>query len=183
MSVALAKAAKLPAEPARAIILVKLMDGSAVPAGELSWVGHVSSLTKNELLAGLINARCVVVCRQGRHRYYELANQEVACVVESLLILSSAQREARLKTASEIDQLVGNYVAGSLQYDIRRDGGRLLGAQPGHHEVEPKAETRDVHIVSGRPRLRKVFSGDVHRNVVGFSDLLENRDWMWFRTK
>lgn len=97
MSDALANAAELLAEPAPAILL-KLMDGPAVPAGELSWVAHVSPQTTSEHLARLIDAEFIVVHRQARHRYYELANQEVAYAVESLLVLSSGQRQALHKT-------------------------------------------------------------------------------------
>jgi DNA-binding transcriptional ArsR family regulator len=89
MSDALANAAKLLAEPARAAMLLKLMCGHALPAGELAVIAHVSPQTASEHLARLIEAGFVTAQRQGRHRYYELANEEVAYVVESLLMLSS----------------------------------------------------------------------------------------------
>jgi DNA-binding transcriptional ArsR family regulator len=89
MSDAVANAAKLLAEPARAAMLLRLMGGYAVSAGELAVSAHVSPQTASEHLARLIEARFVKVQRQGRHRYYELANAEVAHVVESLLVLSS----------------------------------------------------------------------------------------------
>jgi DNA-binding transcriptional ArsR family regulator len=91
MSDALANAAKLLAEPARAAMLLRLMGGRAVPAGELAFVAHVSPQTASEHLARLSEAGFVAVHRQGRHRYYELANEEIAYAVESLLVLSSAQ--------------------------------------------------------------------------------------------
>jgi DNA-binding transcriptional ArsR family regulator len=87
---ALANAAKLLAEPARAAMLLKLMGGHAVPAGELAVAAHVSPQTASEHLARLIEAGFVTAQRQGRHRYYALGNEEVADVVESLLVLSSA---------------------------------------------------------------------------------------------
>jgi DNA-binding transcriptional ArsR family regulator len=89
MSDALANAAKLIAEPARAAMLLRLMGGHAIPAGELAVAAHVSPQTASEHLARLIEADFVTARRQGRHRYYELANEEVAHVVESLLVLSS----------------------------------------------------------------------------------------------
>jgi DNA-binding transcriptional ArsR family regulator len=90
MSDALANSAKLLAEPARAAMLLRLMGGRAVPAGELAVAAHVSPQTASEHLARLIEAGFVTAQRQGRHRYYQLANEEVAHVVESLLTLSSA---------------------------------------------------------------------------------------------
>jgi DNA-binding transcriptional ArsR family regulator len=89
---ALAKAAKLLAEPARAAMLVKLMGGRAIPAGELAFSAHVSPQTASEHLARLTEAGFITARRQGRHRYYALANEEVAYAVESLLVLSSRSR-------------------------------------------------------------------------------------------
>src|SRR5271163_826427 len=86
---AFANAAKLLAEPARAAMLLKLMGGRAVPAGDLAVAAHVSPQTASEHLARLTEGGFVIVQRQGRHRYYELANEEVAYAVESLLMLSS----------------------------------------------------------------------------------------------
>jgi len=89
MSHAVANAARLIAEPARAAMLVRLMGGRAVPAGELALTAHVSPQTASEHLARLTEARFLTVQRIGRHRYYKLANEEVAYVVESLLVLSA----------------------------------------------------------------------------------------------
>lgn len=89
MSDALANAAKLLAELARAAMLVELMGARAVPAGELAIAAHLSPQTASEHLARLTEAGFVTARRQGRHRYYELSNKEVAYAVESLMILSS----------------------------------------------------------------------------------------------
>jgi DNA-binding transcriptional ArsR family regulator len=99
MSDALANAAKLLAEPARAAMLLKLMGGRAVPAGELALAARVSAQTASEHLARLAEAGFVTAYRQGRHRYFELASEEVAYAVESLLVLSSAPRAGFRTTA------------------------------------------------------------------------------------
>jgi DNA-binding transcriptional ArsR family regulator len=96
MSDALANSAKLLAEPARAAMLLALMGGRAVPAGELAMSAHVSPQTASEHLARLTEAGFVTADRRGRHRYYELANEEVAYAVESLLVLSSGPRGGRV---------------------------------------------------------------------------------------
>jgi len=87
---ALANAARLLAEPARVAMLLRLMGGRAVPAGELALVAHISPQTASEHLAQLAEAGFVKAQRQGRHRYYELASDEVAYAVESLMVLSSS---------------------------------------------------------------------------------------------
>ena len=89
MSHAVANSARLIAEPARAAMLVQLMGGRALPAGELALAAHVSPQTASEHLARLTEARFLTVQQLGRHRYYKLANEEVAYVVESLLVLST----------------------------------------------------------------------------------------------
>jgi hypothetical protein len=85
-------------------------------------------------------------------------------------------------TPAQMDELVGAFQAGSLRYIIRRDGSRLLGGQPGHHEVELKAATRDVLIIPGQPRSMKVFKRDNENKVTGFADRRENRDLVWSRS-
>lgn len=89
MSHAVANAARLIAEPARAAMLVQLMGGRAVPAGELALTAHISPQTASEHLSRLTEARFITMQRLGRHRYYKLANEEVGHVVESLLVLSA----------------------------------------------------------------------------------------------
>ncbi len=90
MSNAVANAARLLADPARAAMLLQLMGGRAVPAGELALAARVSPQTASGHLTRLTEAGFVTANRQGRHRYYVLANEEVAYAVESLLVLFSA---------------------------------------------------------------------------------------------
>ena len=104
---AFANAARLIAEPARAAMLIRLMGGRAVPAGELAMTAHVSPQTASEHLSKLSDAGFVTVRQQGRHRYYELANEEVAYVVESLLVLSAVSKDCRNTAPPAL---------GSLQY-------------------------------------------------------------------
>ena len=89
MSDGLASAAKLLAEPARAAMLLELMSGRSLPAGELAAAANVSAQTASEHLARLAEGGFVTAYRQGRHRYFGLAAPEVADVVESLLVLTA----------------------------------------------------------------------------------------------
>jgi DNA-binding PadR family transcriptional regulator len=74
-------------------MLISLMGGRAVPAGELAQAAHVSPQTASEHLARLTEAGFISVQQQGRHRYYELSSEEVANAVESLLVLSSPPQQ------------------------------------------------------------------------------------------
>jgi len=75
-------------EPARARMLLCLMDGHARTSTELSVVADVGAPTASAHLARLKAAGLVVAVAQGRHRYYRLAGPEVAAVLESLNVLA-----------------------------------------------------------------------------------------------
>jgi DNA-binding transcriptional ArsR family regulator len=70
-------------DPARAAILVALLDGRARTAGELALTGNISAQSASGHLAKLTAGGLLAVRSQGRHRYYELANAEVAHAVEA----------------------------------------------------------------------------------------------------
>ncbi|MDQ0217919.1 transcriptional regulator [Peribacillus cavernae] len=76
--------AKLIAEPARAKILDCLMNGQALPAGELAYIAQVSHPTVSSHLAKLVDGKLLISEQHGRHRYFRLASQEVAEVLEKI---------------------------------------------------------------------------------------------------
>ncbi|MCD5347389.1 helix-turn-helix transcriptional regulator [Agromyces sp. S2-1-8] len=80
----LASPARLMGEPARAAMLVALLDGRALPAGELAAIARVSAPTASAHLARLVEGGLVRARALGRHRYFELAGADVADAIESL---------------------------------------------------------------------------------------------------
>jgi DNA-binding transcriptional ArsR family regulator len=105
MSDALATAASLIAEPARAAMLLQLMHGRALPAGELATAANVSPQTTSGHLARLVEGRFLQMEQQGRHRYYRLANTEVADAVEALLALAAGGRGVERRKAPSVGTL------------------------------------------------------------------------------
>jgi DNA-binding transcriptional ArsR family regulator len=99
MNETLSTTANLLGDPGRAAILLRLMSGIALPAGELAMSANVSPQTASEHLAKLLQGRLLSVERQGRHRYYRLASSQVADALESLLVLSAPQRHPDAKAA------------------------------------------------------------------------------------
>ncbi|MBO9875089.1 MULTISPECIES: ArsR/SmtB family transcription factor [Xanthomonas] len=87
----LAATAFLIADPARAAMLMALLDGRALPAGELAFAGGVTPQTASAHLAKLLEGGLLTVEVQGRHRYYRLANAHVATVLETLATLAPPQ--------------------------------------------------------------------------------------------
>ncbi|QNK03063.1 ArsR/SmtB family transcription factor [Dyella telluris] len=82
----LAEIGALLAEPARAAMLLALIDGTMRPAGELARVAGVSAATGSAHLRRLLEGGLLAVHEQGRHRYYHLANDDVAALIEALAL-------------------------------------------------------------------------------------------------
>lgn len=83
----LAGTAALIGEPARTAMLVALIDGRALTAGELAGAAGVSAPTASAHLSRLLDAGMLALDRQGRHRYYRLANAAVATMLEGMMAL------------------------------------------------------------------------------------------------
>jgi DNA-binding transcriptional ArsR family regulator len=84
-----AAAAALIGNPGRAAMLSMLMDGRALPAGELATAAGLSAAGASDHLAQLLSGGLLSVIREGRHRYYRLANEHVAAVLEGLATLGA----------------------------------------------------------------------------------------------
>ena len=85
-----ARVAGLLADPARAQILLTLIDGSLRPAGELAFAANISAQSASAHLAKLVEGGLLALQAQGRHRYFQISSPEVASAVESLSSLSTA---------------------------------------------------------------------------------------------
>ncbi|MEO5325919.1 winged helix-turn-helix domain-containing protein [Mesorhizobium sp. CC13] len=80
----IARIASLVGDPARANMLMALMDGGALTASELALEAGVGLPTASSHLAKLMDGRLLKVASQGRHRYYALAGTEVATMIEAI---------------------------------------------------------------------------------------------------
>lgn len=81
----IASIAALIGDPARAGILLALLAGRALTATELAGHAGVTKQTASAHLGKLVDAQLLRVERQGRHRYFRLADPDVAQVLERLL--------------------------------------------------------------------------------------------------
>jgi DNA-binding transcriptional ArsR family regulator len=79
------RVAALIGDHARAEILTALVAGEALTATELAQVAGVTKQTVSAHLAKLADARLIAVESQGRHRYFRLADRDVADLLESLM--------------------------------------------------------------------------------------------------
>lgn len=76
--------AALIGDPARANILTALISGCALTATELTVEAGVTKQTTSSHLAKLLAGNFLKVEKQGRHKYYRLANREIAELLEKM---------------------------------------------------------------------------------------------------
>jgi DNA-binding transcriptional ArsR family regulator len=110
MNEAVSITANLLGDPGRAAMLLSLMGGVSRPAGELAQLANVAPPTASAHLAKLVDGRLLTVERQGRRRYYRLADGDVADAIESLLVLTGRSQ------SSGIGATPAKAAAGSLAY-------------------------------------------------------------------
>ncbi|MFP3926926.1 ArsR/SmtB family transcription factor [Pseudomonas sp. W5-36] len=85
---AISRVAGAIAEPARTKMLCSLMDGHARTSTEMAVIGDVSASTASAHLARLKEDGLLKLHTQGRHRYYSLADADVARAIEALMVIS-----------------------------------------------------------------------------------------------
>jgi len=74
-------------EPARARMLLSLMDGQQRPATELAQLARIAPQTASAHLRLLLDSGALKVAAQGRHRYYRLASDDWAETLETMAAL------------------------------------------------------------------------------------------------
>ncbi|MBL1242097.1 MAG: winged helix-turn-helix transcriptional regulator [OCS116 cluster bacterium] len=90
--------AALIGDPARANILTALISGCALTATELATEAGVTKQTTSSHLAKLVEGGFLSVEKQGRHKYYRLANHEIAELLESLANVAADIAPTRVRT-------------------------------------------------------------------------------------
>jgi DNA-binding transcriptional ArsR family regulator len=111
--------AELIGHPARAAMLVALLDGRALPMTMLAAEAGVAASTASEHLGRLVEGKLLSVTRQGRHRYYSLASGQVAEALEKLAVLGGAAPVRSLRGGTKANALrfargCYDHLAGSL---------------------------------------------------------------------
>ncbi|MBR1145683.1 helix-turn-helix transcriptional regulator [Bradyrhizobium sp. AUGA SZCCT0431] len=94
----IAMVASLVGDPARANMLTGLMTGRALTATELAHEAGITPQTASSHLAKLEAGGLIEQEKQGRHRYYRLADPDVAGVLEGLAGLAARAGHMRVRT-------------------------------------------------------------------------------------
>ena len=93
----IARVASLVGDPARANMLTALMTGTALTASELALEAGVSLPTASSHLAKLSEGGLLTVASQGRHRYYGLADPQVAGMLEAIMGVAASRGPQRVR--------------------------------------------------------------------------------------
>jgi DNA-binding transcriptional ArsR family regulator len=111
--------ASLIGDPTRAAILMALCDGRAHPASALAYAANVTAQLASNHLAKLVDGGLLAMEKEGRHRYYRLANLRVATALEALAGLAPPVRSLDTPLSSKGRELrfarvCYNHLAGRL---------------------------------------------------------------------
>lgn len=97
--------AALIGNPANANMLMALMAGPALTATELAQEAGLMLSTVSGNLARLERAGLVATARQGRHRYFRLADRDVVAALEGLMPVAARAGHMRVRTGPRDPEL------------------------------------------------------------------------------
>ena len=95
----LARVAALVADPSRARMLAFLLSGEYASAGELARTASVGAATASAHLVKLVDAGMLVCEPRGRHRYFRIADADVAHALEALAMVAERSSHDRAWSA------------------------------------------------------------------------------------
>jgi DNA-binding transcriptional ArsR family regulator len=130
----LAAAGRAIAEPARAAMLLRMMDGQAHTARELAEAAGISPSAATPHLRHLIDAGVVIAVAAGRQRLHSLASPEVAAAIEALAAISpllpvESLRQARTGSRLQRARVCYSHLGGSLAVTLAAElhGAGIIG--------------------------------------------------------
>lgn len=115
----IANVAALIGDPARANMLTALMSGKALTVSELAVEAGVTIQTASSHLSKLDEGGLLRPRKQGRHKYFSLANDQVAYALEALMGLAAGAGYLRRRTGPKDAELrqarvCYNHLAGDM---------------------------------------------------------------------
>jgi len=163
----LARVAAIVADPARSRMLAYLLSGEYASASELAKAASVTPATASGHLGKLLDARFVVCEPRGRHRYYRLADAEVAHALEALALIAERDAHNRAWVHPERKRLrfarcCYGHLAGQLAvtvFDALQREERLTAATDGYELTEAGIQwLQGLGMNPGSPSGRRRFA-------------------------
>ena len=141
--------AALLGDPARANMLTALLSGRALTASELSQEAGITPQTASSHLSKLEAGGLIEQDKQGRHRYYRLADPDVAGVLEGLAGLAARAGHLRVRPgpkdpALRRARICYDHLAGDL-------GVRMLDSMQQHNLV--RRHRLDIELTADGERF------------------------------
>jgi DNA-binding transcriptional ArsR family regulator len=153
----IAAIAAMVGDPARANMLTALVNGEALTATELALEANVTKQTASSHLNKLAAAGLIDVEAQGRHRYYRLADADVAGLLETLMGVAARAKALRTRPgpkepALRHARLCYDHLAGDM-------GVALFDAFKKHKWIAPGPEKTFALTRLGRAKVSTFVSG------------------------
>ncbi len=174
--------ASMMGDPARANMIMALMSGLSLTATELAREAGITAATGSGHLAKLEASGLVVGTKQGRHRYYRIADTDVAHAVEALTTVaarvghlrtrSGPKDEAMRHARSCYDHLAGHLAVGLFEHWVSQ---RVLRWRGDDVNLTPKGRRilleRGIDVPSlehkKRPPCRSCLDWSERRHHLG----------------
>ncbi len=104
MTYPISSVGELIGEPARTTILISLLDGNSLPAGELARLAGISAQSASAHLSKLVDGGLLAPQNNGRHRYYKITSPEVVHALEALGAIATLPRStSSLRSRDEVE--------------------------------------------------------------------------------
>ena len=184
----LARVASLVADASRSRMLSYLLGGECASAGELALAASVTAATASGHLAKLLDAGLLACEQRGRHRYYRLADADVAHALEALAMVAERSSHVRTwahpsRTRLRFARCCYGHMAGQFGVAVMHgllDQGWLTPRDEGGFAVtEPGAQALGALGLDGAAWLRRSRGGaSAARVAYGCIDWSERRDHM-----
>ncbi|SFB05740.1 DNA-binding transcriptional regulator, ArsR family [Rhizobium sp. NFR07] len=148
----IAQFASLIGDPVRANMLAALTSGQALTATELAAVGGITLQTASTHLSKLEAGGLLAQRKQGRHRYFALADEAAARLIETMMGFAASRGHLRYRPgpkdpALRKARICYDHLAGDF-------GVRMLDSFVCHGEIESDGENLMV-TDKGRRQLQK----------------------------
>lgn len=163
----LARVAAVVADATRSRMLAHLLSGEYASASELARAAGVTPATASGHLARLLDARFVVLEPRGRHRYYRLADADIAQALEALALVAERDVHDRAWSHPERQRLrrarcCYGHLAGQLGvsvFDALRREERLSPATDGFALTESgRRWLRELGLHASPPSARRRYA-------------------------
>lgn len=130
------------ADPARASIVLNLMDGSSRPTGELQIAANISPSSASAHLSKLVNARILSVIKRGRLKYYRISTAAVAHAIEALTVVALPGNAIRQVARSSINPF--SFARTCYDHLAGRLGVQIIGAMQAEEILRPSGKGYEV---------------------------------------